>query len=124
MVLLRTLEVISPTSLGVTLENEGLDEPGVTKLGLITTSSIETLLSLRKLTRDERTLIDTLSFYSMDHDPSIEISGQRMGTIPVSWQMSANLVKLIQLSRIYIDEGVCSLILKTHLYLANLKPSP
>ena len=84
MVLLRTLEVIAPTSLGVTLVNEGLDEPGVTKVGLMITSSIETLLSLRKLTRDERTLIDTLSFYSMDHDPSIEISGQRMGTIPVS----------------------------------------
>lgn len=84
MVLLRTLEVITPTSLGVTLVNEGLDEHGVTKLGLITTSSIETLLSLRKLTRDESTLLVTDSFYSMEHVPSIEISGQRIGTIPVS----------------------------------------
>ena len=38
--------------------------------------------------------------------------------------MSANLVKLMQQSRIYMDEGIYSPILKTHLYLANLKPSP
>jgi hypothetical protein len=84
MVLLSTLEVIAPTSLGDILENEGLYEPGTTKLGIITTSSKETRLSFKKLTRVESTLLLTSSFYSMDYDPSDTTSGQRTAIIPFS----------------------------------------